>query len=141
MNFDHIGLVETGWHYTYLNENNKIPHRFRGQLMHHQLDAQKAFNLHDKNKGPYQHSDTVSLTISNFIGCRKKFNNYSEGLGRWTWQLFFSQGSANFHKMTLYIPDPPATSGGSASVYTQHLTHFSQIWRNIFPMRFFMVYP
>ena len=115
-----------------INDNYKIPLRFRGHIMHQQLDFQIGFNFHEKISGSHQHGGTASLTTSNFIEIRTKSSSSSEGLGRCTWQLFCSQVSSNLRKVICYRPVPPAPSSVSASVYTQNLTHFSQVRRIFF---------
>ena len=95
--------------------------------MSQKLDATAAYNFHDYLSGPHQHGSTSSLTTGNLIGTKLQSVRYTSGLGRWSWKRFRGRGDASIHIITLYRPVPPTSGGGPGSVYTKHLTHFSNL--------------
>ena len=44
---DHIGIADTGRHWPYLPEYDRIYQIFRGHLMSQKLDATTAYNWHE----------------------------------------------------------------------------------------------
>ena len=66
--FDHIGLADTGRHWTSLPDEDNIPHRFIGYSIIQKLDSTTSYNQHDTLSGTYQYSGTLSLSTGNLIG-------------------------------------------------------------------------
>ena len=125
MKFDHIGLADKIRHYPYLQEEYKIPKRFRGQFMSQQIDLITACNQHDPFIGPFQYVGTASLSTGNPAGRKSSSGRDPYGLGRWSWQKFRGQGNAYLRIFILYRPFNPAQLAGPGSVYSQHLTFFN----------------
>ena len=120
--FDHIGLADTGRHWTSLPYEDKTPQRFRGKFMIQKLGSTISYNWHDTLSGLYQYIGTLST--GNLIGKIIKVGRDSSGLCVWSWKRFRGKGEASLHIESLYIPVTLATGGGAGSVYDQNLTHF-----------------
>ena len=52
-NFDHIGLEVKGRYWLSLKDEDKIPYRLRVHFMHHNIDVQVGYSLHNRISGYY----------------------------------------------------------------------------------------
>ena len=125
MKFDHIGLAEISRHRNYLQEEDRIPQRFRGHFMIQQLESITACNQHDHFIGPFQYGGTASLSTGNLTGRKTPSRRDPSGIGRRIWQKFRGQGNTYLRISTFYMPVPLAQGGSPGSVYSQNLTSFN----------------
>ena len=65
LQMDHLGLAEIGCNWPSLQEDDRIPQRFRGQFMSHKIDSTVAKNKNYLLSGYYQFRVTASLVTGN----------------------------------------------------------------------------
>ena len=136
---DHIGLAETLRHWPSLQKDDRIPQRFRGHFMNHQLDSIVAYNKHYLLSESYQFGGTASLDTGDLSGSKIGSGSAATGLWRWPWQRFRGQGNATLCISICFIPVPPNQGGGTGSVYEQHLALLNNTGRREFPRHSFLL--
>ena len=82
--FGNICLSDTGIHWPFLLDEDKIPQILRGHFMSQQLDYTTSYNKHDTLSGSYQYGGTLSLSTGNLIGTTIKGGRYFSVLYRWS---------------------------------------------------------
>ena len=65
MKFDHIGIAETSRHWPSLQEEYRIPQRFRVHFMSQQIDSITACNQHESFLGTFQYGVTSYISTEN----------------------------------------------------------------------------
>ena len=115
--YGHIGLNNTGRHWTTPPEDYRTPQIFRGHFMSQQLDSTTAYNIHNSLSGYYQNGGTTSLSTGNIIGRRLESGRDILGLGKCTYQQFRGRWEGYISIITSCRPVPPTAGVCPGSVY------------------------
>lgn len=127
--FDHFGVADTGRCWGKLNEEDRIPNRFRGHFPSRSTKYTVANNRTDPTSTAYQHGGTLSMTMDKMVGYAIEAGRDPSGLGRWTWQRFRGKGGAKIRIVTCYRP-VPGTADGKGDAGRNGRKHWNQrsVW-------------